>query len=29
MTLYKKGFIGEREFKELVPPFKEAINRRG
>ena len=23
------GSIGEREFKELVPPFKEEIERRG
>ena len=28
-TLTKKGFIDEREFKELVPPFKEEIERRG
>ena len=28
-TLAKKGFIGERGFKELVPPFKEEIERRG
>ena len=28
-TLAKKGFIGDRGFKELVPPFKEKIERRG
>ena len=28
-TLAKKGFIGERGFKELAPPFKEEIERRG
>ena len=28
-TLTKKGFIEERGFKELVPPFKEEIERRG
>ena len=28
-TLAKKGFIGERGFKELVPPFKEEIKKRG
>ena len=28
-TLTKKGFIGKRGFKELVPPFKEEIERRG
>ena len=27
--LTKKGFIGERGFKEMVPPFKEEIERRG
>ena len=25
----KKGFIGERGFKELVPSFKEEIERKG
>ena len=24
-TLMKKGFIGERGFKEIIPPFKEVI----
>ena len=28
-TLSNKGFIEERGFKELVPPFKEEIERRG
>ena len=28
-TLAKKGLISERGFKELVPPFKEEIERRG
>ena len=28
-TLAKKGFIEERWFKKLVPPFKEKIERRG
>ena len=28
-TLAKKGFIEDRGFKELVPPFKEEIERRG
>ena len=28
-TLTKKGFIGDRGFKELVSPFKEEIERRG
>ena len=28
-TLSKKGFISERGFKELVPPFMEEIERRG
>ena len=28
-TFAKKGFIGERRFKELVSPFKEEIERRG
>ena len=28
-TLTKKGFIGDRGFKELMPPFKEKIERRG
>ena len=29
MTLFKKGFIGERGFKEIIPPFKEVIEKRG
>ena len=28
-TLAKKGFISKRGFKELVPPFKEEIERKG
>ena len=28
-TLTKKGFIGERGFKEMLTPFKEEIERRG
>ena len=28
-TLAKKRFIGEKGFKELVPPLKEEIERRG
>ena len=28
-NLSKKGFIEERGFKELVPPFKEEVERRG
>ena len=28
-TLSKKGFIEEKVFKELLPPFKEEIERRG
>ena len=28
-TLLKKGFIGERGFKEIIPPFKEVIENRG
>ena len=28
-TLFKKGFIGERGFKEIIPPFKEVIEKRG
>ena len=28
-SLTKKGFVEERGFKELVPPFKEEIERRG
>ena len=28
-TLLKKGFIGERGFKEIIPPFKEVIEKRG
>ena len=28
-TLAKKGFINKRGFKELVPPFKEEIERKG
>ena len=27
-TLSKEGFINERGFKELVPPFKEENERR-
>ena len=27
-TFTKKGFVEERGFKELVPPFKEEIKRR-
>ena len=27
--IFKKRFIGEREFKELVPPFREEIERKG
>ena len=27
--LMKKGFVEEREFKKLVAPFKEEIERRG
>ena len=27
--LAKKGFVEERGFKELVPPFQEQIERRG
>ena len=27
--LAKKGFVKERGFKELVPPFKEEIEKRG
>ena len=27
-TLMKKGFIGERGFKEIIPPFKEVIEKR-
>ena len=25
----KKGFVEEKGFKELVPPFKEEVERRG
>ena len=28
-TLVKKGFVEERGFKELIPPFKEEVERRG
>ena len=28
-TLLKKGFIGKRGFKEIIPPFKEVIEKRG
>ena len=28
-TLLKKGFIGESGFKEIIPPFKEVIEKRG
>ena len=28
-TLLKKGFLGERGFKEIIPPFKEVIKKRG
>ena len=28
-TLLKKGFIGEMGFKEIIPPFKEVIEKRG
>ena len=28
-TLLKKGFIGERGFKEIILPFKEVIKKRG
>ena len=28
-TLAKKGFVEERGFRELVPPFKEEVERRG
>ena len=28
-TLLKKGFIGDRGFKEIIPPFKEVIEKRG
>ena len=27
-TLLKKGFIGDRRFKEIIPPFKEVIEKR-
>ena len=27
--LANKGFVEERGFKELVPPFKEEVERRG
>ena len=27
-TLLKKGFIGERGFKEIIPPFNEVIEKR-
>ena len=26
-TLLKKGFIGERGFKEIIPPFKEVVEK--
>ena len=28
-TLLNKGFIRERGFKEIIPPFKEVIEKRG
>ena len=28
-TLSKKGFVEERGFRELIPPFKEEVERRG
>ena len=28
-TLLKKGFVGEKGFKEIIPPFKEVIEKRG
>ena len=28
-TLFKKRFIGDRGFKEIIPPFKEVIEKRG
>ena len=28
-SLARKGFVEERGFKEIVPPFKEEIERRG
>ena len=28
-TLFKKGFIGDRGFKEIIPPFKEIIEKTG
>ena len=28
-TLLKKGFIGEKGFKAIIPPFKEVIEKRG
>ena len=28
-TLTRKGFVEERGFKELVPPFKEEVERKG
>ena len=28
-TLLKKGFIGKRGFKEIIPPFKEVIEKIG
>ena len=27
-TLFKKGFNGDRGFKEIIPPFKEIIEKR-
>ena len=27
--ILKKGFIGERGFKQFIPPFKEVIKNRG
>ena len=27
-TLLKKGFIREKGFKEIIPPFKEVIEKR-
>ena len=28
-TLPKKGFIGDRGLKEIIPPFKEVNEKRG
>ena len=27
--IMKKDFIGKRGFKQLIPPFKEVIEKRG